>query len=420
MWNRLLFLLQRLDERLWLRPLLFCVLSVAAALVAKSADGLRLDVKIPGIASESIETLLSITAGSMLVIATLAVASMVSAYASASSTATPRSFTLLVADDLSQNALSTFMGAFIFTFVALVALKNGYYGHTGLFVLFLMTVGVVALVIVTFVRWVDWIARLGRIGTTVRKVESTGAQSIRQLRQNPRRGGAPESPKSRAGTPVYADDIGYVQHINVESLQACATENDLQIRVSALPGTFVAPNRALAIVDSATATVTGQTLRRLVAAFEVGDSRLFDSDPRFALIALSEIASRALSPSVNDPGTAIGIFGSFVRLFAILAEPQEERDISGTTYDRVMIPEISVDDMLDDAFRAIARDGAAIVEVQLRLQKALHSIASMENGSLARAAKRQSRMALKRAEAAIDLSEDMEKISDAASWSRDA
>jgi uncharacterized membrane protein len=41
---------------------------------------------------------------------------------------------------------------------------------------------------------------------------------------------------------------------------------------------------------------------------------------RFGLITLSEIASRALSPAVNDPGTAIQIISSHVRLFSLWAE----------------------------------------------------------------------------------------------------
>ena len=82
MWDRLQFLIRRLGERLWVRPLLLGVLSVAAAFVAKFVDGLDFDGRVPDITPESIETLLSITASSMLVIATLAVTSMVSAYAS--------------------------------------------------------------------------------------------------------------------------------------------------------------------------------------------------------------------------------------------------------------------------------------------------------------------------------------------------
>lgn len=76
---------------------------------------------------------------------------MVSTYAAASSSATPRSFTLVLADDVSQNALSTFVGAFIFSVVALTAVKNAFYDKAGLFVLFVLTVIVFAMVIVTFV-----------------------------------------------------------------------------------------------------------------------------------------------------------------------------------------------------------------------------------------------------------------------------
>lgn len=420
MWNRLLFLIKRLGERLWVRPLFLSVLSVAAAFIAKAADNLNIEDRIPNIASDSIETLLAITAGSMLVIATLAVTSMVSAYASASSAATPRSFSLLVSDDLSQNALSTFLGAFIFTFVALVAIKNGFYGKTGLFVLFAMTVAVVAFVVVTFVRWVDWIARLGRIGTTVDKVESAGIEAFSHRRVTPRLGGSEITSASDSDTPVYSQSIGYVQHVNVESLQEFASEHGIRIIVSALPGVFVAPGRELAYVrvDSAASSKLDES--GIVDAFHIGDRRVFDNDPRFALVALSEIASRALSPAVNDPGTAITIFGSFIRLFSIFAKPLAENEQPETGYDRVLVPEISIDEMLDDAFRAIARDGAGLVEVQIRLQKALHAIAAMPHSGMAEAARYQSRAALKRAEKAITFEPDIDLVNTAAAWSQNS
>lgn len=75
----------------------------------------------------------SITSGSMLGVATFAVGSMLADYSSASNSATPRSFPLIIADDVSQNALSSFIGAFIFGIVAYVALENGYYGPAGRF-----------------------------------------------------------------------------------------------------------------------------------------------------------------------------------------------------------------------------------------------------------------------------------------------
>ena len=47
MWDRIVFLLNRLGERLWIRPLISCVLSVAAAFIAKAADSLDVIRGIP-------------------------------------------------------------------------------------------------------------------------------------------------------------------------------------------------------------------------------------------------------------------------------------------------------------------------------------------------------------------------------------
>jgi len=100
--NRLIFILNRVRERLWVKPLAMSVLSVFLVFVASLADRTALSHLVPAITPESIETQLKIMSASMLVIAALAVGSMVSAYATASSTATPRSFPLVVADDVTQ------------------------------------------------------------------------------------------------------------------------------------------------------------------------------------------------------------------------------------------------------------------------------------------------------------------------------
>lgn len=165
------FTLNRLRERLWVRPLIFCLLSIIASLVAKLADGTGLAALVPHVEQSSIETLLTTMAGSMMGVATFSVASMVSAYASASSTATPRSFNLVIADDVSQHALSTFVGAFIFSVVSLTAVMNDFFGIAGLFLLIFLTILVFCFVILTFVRWVDRIARLGRLGSIIDKCE---------------------------------------------------------------------------------------------------------------------------------------------------------------------------------------------------------------------------------------------------------
>jgi uncharacterized membrane protein len=101
--------------------------------------------------------------------------------------------------------------------------------------------------------------------------------------------GAPE-----AAWPVFVKPIGYVQHVDVASLEDCAKTADREVFVMALPGAFADPARPVAMVSGP----EDEAISKVVAeAYTVGAERTFDQDPRFGLCVLAEIASRALSPA---------------------------------------------------------------------------------------------------------------------------
>ncbi len=416
MLDRIRFWLNRLGERLWVKPLFVCLASIAAVFLARLADDLGMARFVPDISPDSIETLLTIMSSSMLVIATFAVGSMLSAYNAAGNTTTPRSFSLVVADDVSQNALSTFVGAFIFSIVALIALTNGYFGRAGHFAIFLFTLINLVMVVLIFVRWVDRIARLGRRGSTIGKVETATAAALQHRRCAPNLRGVPLRGEPSAGsTPVYSDTIGYVQRVDVSALQAFAEKQQIVIVVAALPGSLMMPGRVLAYVRGGLAEQDADVdFQAIVKGFLIGKERLFDEDPRFGLVVLSEIASTALSPAVNDPGTAIGVITTLVRLLSLSNKPLGEHELQAPSCDRVEVPQLNVEDMFDDAFGAIARDGAALIEVAGRLQQALQSLAV---DRMRHAAITQSRRALLYSEAAMEVTPDLEKLRALAAFS---
>lgn len=400
----------RIRKQLWFRPLLFCLFSVAGALVAHQADGFGFSDLVPDIDKESIGGLLDTISATMLVISIFAVTSMLSAFSLASSTATPRSFKIIVTDDVSQNALSIFIGAFIFSIVATIALDNGYYGKTGRFILFLLTLLFFVVVILTFLWWVDRISRLGRMEQTIKQLEEVACNSLSTYIKNPYLKALPSSGENHNGKAVYADTTGYVQHINLEVLQDFAEEQELQIQLNCLPGNFVHNNFIVAYVDTDTGLEDDQIRDSINSAILIGQSRLFDEDPRFGLISLSEIASHALSPGINDPGTAIQIIGSHERLFFLWHEALEDSAENTVTYNRVAVPRIEMEDFFDDAFRPIARDGAANIEVMLRLQKAFRAIATIKNAAIKEQAIKNSKEAFHRAENAMQYKPDLDSL----------
>jgi uncharacterized membrane protein len=399
-------------QLLWVKPLAICMLSGGLAFLAGWADELPWARHAPEVAPASVEALLNVLSSGMLAIAVFAVGSMISAYASASSTATPRAFPLILEDDVSQNALSTFVGAFIFGAVGLLFLKNREFGPAGLFALFGMTVAVFAIVIVSFLRWVDRIARLGRLGNTIEKVEAAAQALLAERRRNPTMCGAGiPSERAQGARPVQDTRIGYVQHVDMAALQAFAQAHEAHIELVCLPGSFVTPEQVLAYVEGAPPSVD---LAPVAAAFLVGRERTLEDDPRFGLIVLSEIASRALSPAVNDPGTAIAIVGSLVRLLTPWGQPMPASEREAVRHDRVAVPRLQVGDLLDDAFGALARDAAGTVEVMIRLQKGLGTLAAVGDDAMREAATTLALRALRHAEQALRLPEEVEWVRQAA------
>ena len=409
MWDRLNFVISRIRERLWIKPVIVCALSVGAVFLAEVMDMSGLGRFVPAIAAESTETLLKFMASSMLMMATFAVASMVAAYASASSSATPRSFPLIIGDGVSQNALSAFIGAFIYSVVALVAQMNGHYGgRAGQFFLFSLTLVVLAIVIFMFIRWVDNIARLGRLGHTIEKVEEATAEAIRKRQSAPHLGGVAAFNPPDGSRAVYGNCIGYLQRVDIAALQSRAEASELNILVASLPGAFCTPNRPIAwIIPAASRIVSDKDADAVAAKFMIGRSRVFDQDPRFGLVVLSEIASRALSTAVNDPGTAIDVTGTLVRLFLTWDQCGKAGDVAKVEFDRVAAPELSLSDAFDDAFSGTARDGAGMVEVVVRLLKAFESLAVAGDPVMRDNALRHARLTLVRAENVLKVPEDL-------------
>lgn len=386
---RLRRLWRRLSEQLWFKPAWWGLLASAVALAASLANQVLPDERVPDIERETLQSLLTIVASSMLTVSTFSLSILVQAFSSAAGNATPRALRVVMADDSAQTAVAAFLAAFIYSVIALLALGVGYYGAAGRFVLLLCTVFVMLNIIVMLVRWIRTLSKLGRVGDTIERVERAALASLREHRRRPGLGGhssPPDSAHAGGGTPLRSASTGYVQHVDMQALED--TLNDAGEAVLALcvrPGGFVHRGQALGTVRG---LVDPAALERLGAAITVAPERSFDQDPRFGLIVLSEIGQRALSPAINDPGTAIILAGAVTRTLIDTWPGADATDPAPECW-RVLVPTVDEADFVRDAFGPLQRDAAGNAEVHTRLLKLLGAIADATGGTLAEAARRQ-------------------------------
>ncbi|KRW58457.1 DUF2254 domain-containing protein [Pseudomonas sp. TTU2014-080ASC] len=408
----------KISKQLWARATFIGLLGITTAILAAVVERF-IPWELPTtIGADAVDNILGIIASSMLAVTTFSLSVMISAYGSATSNVTPRATKLLIEDSVSQTVLSTFIGSFLFSIVGIIVLKTGMYGERGRFILFIVTIAVIALIVVSLLRWIDHLTRLGRVGETTQRVEDATLNALRAWREQPYLGGSPmlvDESFDRA-VDIPADGIGYVQFIDMNALSKIAERLQGAIYIHSVPGAFVFPQTRLAqfLPDEAGDLNVEELQEEIRYTFALARERSFEQDPRFGLAVMSEIGSRALSSAINDPGTVIDVIGRMARLLCGWSRGYEE---SEPLYPRVHVPPLCNEDIFDDAFALIARDGAALVEVQIRLQKTLKALSTMGDETFRAAAKHQAELALARAEAALTLEADKQRVREIAGLS---
>lgn len=379
---------------MWVRCCLFCFFALIAFFI-----GPFLSAHIPSIFKEVISTdavknILQIIASSMLAVTTFSLSIMVQAFNATAATATPRASKLLMEDSTAQNALASFIGAFLFSIVGIIGISAGMYDDDVIAVLFLFTLILIAIIIVMLLRWIDQLSRLGRVSVTIDLVETALLSAIDSRAKSPYLDAQPLIVDTRnlfqANNAVIAKSIGYVQHFDMQALNDVARVEKIKIYLAVNPGVFLDSVRPFAFTSKIIST---EVKEKIIAAVVVGKDRTFQQDPRYGLVVLSEIALRALSPGINDPGTAISVIATYVRAARHWVNRMGDCKRCRTTgtidstlvikYPEVFVAPIEESDMLDDMLTALLESASSNAIVVMHLKKALASLKAFDETTFA-------------------------------------
>lgn len=402
------FWLVQFSRRLMVRASAYGLFAVGAALAAVWFAPFVPRELSERLGGEAVEGILTALASSMLAVSTFSLSAMVVAYTAASAQMTPRAAAFVTNDGATQRALATFVGAFLFTVVALVALGANYYGAEGRTILFLSTLVMVIIVAVTLIGWIDRLARLAQHGHVLTEVEEVARKALWSRCERRFMGGSELGEISAEGVRVTAIGTGYVANIDPSKLQKLAERVGGTIEIMADPGDFIVIGAPL--LNLVGASVTDDAVRNEArAAFTFRDARTFEQDPFYAVQVLVEIAARALSPGVNDPGTAILVVDSCYRVLEDWLR-EENAQAPACAYDRLRARHLDGCALVEHSLGEVARYGAKDVAVAVRAQTALATLAASNTGAFAACVRKQAAFALARAEQGLEFEADRERV----------
>lgn len=401
---RWLIAVKKPANQLWLVPAYWAIFAVIFAFIARFFGDMLQTGILPDIERSTLDGLLSIVALSMLSVSTFSLSIMVSAFSSAANGATPRAMNLVMADDNTRTAIASFIAAFIYAVIAKTALGMEYYGQNGRFILFVGTIAVLVYLIVTLIRWVFTLSQLGSLGNTLHKISAKTESALDHYYTAPDMGAAWKGSLQQPVRPIYAKQPGYLTHIDMALLQKLAEEHETYVSIIIRPGKLLTSNTVMACLSAGQGDA--DLAEKFAGCFVINQERTYEQDPQWGLNVLSEAAQRALSPGINDPGTAISVMVMILRL---LTKPHPECE--ETQYDRLSIIAADSSQWLPQTFLPIARDGAGAAEVGLTMQKVLAGIAAnSQDPHIATSAADTAHAVLKRFEQILDFEDDKERL----------
>lgn len=361
-------------DSFWFLPGLLCVSAIVLAEVlividqrVEDADLGMFAVLATRIGESGSRDVLGAIAGSVLGVAATSFSITIAVLATASSTYGPRLVRNFMADRGNQFVLGIYAATFLFSLLTLRSIREPggadevFVPHLAVNVAVLFAVASIGVL----VWFINHIADSIQVFTLSRRVRDDLVAVVDRLYPDELGRGADEVPAAagpadvpdglhEGGTPVSAPEAGYLQGVADDPLRQLAIRQDLVIALHVRPGDHVVEGAHLATLWPAHHAGDGAA-EEVAGCLPVAGSRTPDQDIDFAVLMLEEMAVRALSPSTNDPYTAVNAIDDLAIGLTRLAgrnQPSPYRhDDHGRL--RVIAPRVGLVDLLERVFEAL-------------------------------------------------------------------
>lgn len=361
-----------LNDALWVLPVLGMVAALGAVRVLH-----RIEADLgweSSIDPDTARTILSTLAASMFTFVVFVCSALLVAVQLASAQLTPRIIALVFNERATRLALTLFIFTFTFSLSVLVRIKTSVPLLTAQAAAYSCLAS-----LAVFLYLIDHVGKALRPSGAVRMVAIQGRQVIESVYPQSLVGNSEEAPGSidippgvsPLTIPNHTD--GVVLAFDARGLLNLARRTDSVIELVPQVGDFIAIGDPLFRVYQTAGTFSADRLYQSVA---VSQERTLEQDPTFAFRILVDIASKGLSPAINDPTTAVLVID---QIHHLLRNVGSRRLDSGKVRDpegrlRLVYRTPNWEDFVQLAVTEIRQFGSQSIQVARRLRAMLENL----------------------------------------------
>jgi uncharacterized membrane protein len=362
---------------IWIVPGLFGVIAIAAGLALPRFDEDSAVTIGIAFSADAARSVLGSIASGMIAFTGFVFSILLLAVQFGSSQFSPRMLRRFLRDPTTKFALGIFIATFIYSLVVLRLVGRpenpDFVPNTSVSVALALLLASMP----AFLRLISQTTAGLRVASVLGGLVKDAKKSIDRVYPDPapevagdeERGPAPHGPARRV---AYRGEPGILQSVDARGLVARAEEVDVVIELLPSVGDLLIEGDLMFCIHGE-AAVEEAFLQDSIA---IGDERTMRQDPAFAFRLLADISSKALSPGVNDPTSAVQALDQIEVLLRILGRrrltPGVVRDAGGSP--RLLWPAPTWEDYLSLALDETRQFGEGSVQISRRMTALLERL----------------------------------------------
>ncbi|MBO3098693.1 DUF2254 domain-containing protein [Gelidibacter pelagius] len=232
----------------------------------------------------------------------------------ASSNFSPRLLPGLISNRRHQVILGIYNSTLLYCIFTLVSItphgdKYQLPGFSVLLAIIFMTVCLAA-----FIYFIHSISQQIQVGTIMDKIFDKANERLSALIDNEKTTEI-EFPDTSNWKTVVCQKSGYFQDVSLNSLAEFAKERKIKVEIVQIKGTYIL--KELPLLKYSGAELDEDATDLVLDSFHFSKNELIEENYVLAFKQITEIAVKAMSPGINDPGTAINAIDYMTELFAL-------------------------------------------------------------------------------------------------------
>ena len=232
----------------------------------------------------------------------------------ASSNFSPRLLPGLISNKRHQIILGIYNASLLYCIFTLVSItpEGDKYQLPGFSVL--LAIIFMTLCLGAFIYFIHSISQQIQVGTILDKIFDDAHDRLSSLIKNEKSADA-QFPNTSEWRIIHARKSGYFQDVSLKSLASFAKEKNIKIEISQIKGTYILKN--LPLLKFSGPDLDEEAVDEVLDYFNFSKNELVEENYVLAFKQITEIALKAMSPGINDPGTAINAIDYLTDLFAL-------------------------------------------------------------------------------------------------------